>query len=158
MIRWSFSQGGRRAAGAIAGALTIAAIGAAVSGCGCKRGPVVPMSPGEPALQAAPAPGRINHVVFFELEDPADADTLIAESLKLGEIPGVTACYAGRRLDTGRDTVRQDYDVGFFVAFDSEEAYASYVAHPDHVALVEKWGPRLRALRVYDVLDERSAN
>lgn len=156
MIRWSFSGSKRSAAGAFAAALIAAAVGTGTSGCGCQRGFIDPAPPGG-AMDAARAPGRINHVVFFDLKDPADADALIAESLKLGAIPGVTSCYAGRHIDTGRDTVRQDYDVGFFVAFDSEEAYASYVAHPDHVALVERWRPRLTALRVYDVLDEREA-
>lgn len=158
MIRWSFSGSKRSAAGAVAAALIAAAIGTGMSGCGCQRGFVDPAPPGGAATEAAPAPGRINHVVFFELEDPADAESLIAEALKLGAIPGVISCSAGRHIDTGRDTVRRDYDVGFFVAFDSEQAYAAYVSHPDHVALVEKWRPRLRALRVYDILDERGAN
>jgi len=136
---------GARGAGLVGVAGVVVAGVAATGGC-ASRGDVAPA-----------APGRINHVVFFELENAAEAEALIAESLRLGAIPGVTACYAGRHIDTGRDTVLQDYDVGFFVAFDSEEDYASYVIHPDHVALVEKWRPRLTALRVYDVLDERGA-
>lgn len=107
----------------------------------------------------AAAPGRINHVVFFTLEegaDEADRNELILDSLELGRIPGVVACYAGTHIDTGRDTVLSDYDVGFFVAFDSEEDYAAYLRHPDHEALVAKWRPRLAELRVYDVLDVRA--
>lgn len=149
MIRWTFSGigGGSRWT---PGAAAVALVGAATLG-GC----AAPGRAGAGGGAIAPAPGRINHVVFFELNNAADAEALIAESLQLGAIPGVTACYAGRHIDTGRETVRDDYDVGFFVAFDSEEDYASYVSHPDHVALVEKWRPRLRALRTYDVLDER---
>ena len=104
----------------------------------------------------APAPGRINHIVFFTLEDGADRNELILDSLELGRIPGVVSCYAGSHIDTGRDTVLADYDVGFFVAFDSEADYAAYVRHPDHEALVAKWRPRLEELRVYDVLDVRA--
>lgn len=137
-----------------AGLAAAAAVGAALGGLGALGG--CAGGAGRSA-DVALAPGLINHVVFFELEDPADAEALIEESLRLGALPGVTACYAGRHIDTGRSTVLTDYDVGFFVAFDSEEAYAQYVAHPDHVALVEKWRPRLRALRVHDVLDEREA-
>lgn len=154
MIRWRFSGIGGVARGVLIGAV-VSAVGAGLGGCACPSGSMNPAL--QEAPRTAPAPGRINHVVFFELDDPSDAPALIAEALELGQIPGVTSCYAGRHIDTGRDTVRQDYDVGFFVAFNSEEAYASYVSHPDHVALVEKWRPRLRAggLRVYDVLDER---
>lgn len=100
-------------------------------------------------------PGAINHVVFFELHDPAEAEALIADcDALLATIPVVTAYYAGTHVDAGRSTVLSDYDVGCFVAFDSLEAYAEYVEHPNHVLLVEKWGPRLSALRVYDVGDE----
>jgi hypothetical protein len=143
MIRWSFSERSRWVK--VVGVAVVVVAGAAATGGCAPRGDV------------APAPGRINHVVFFELEDPTEAEALIADSLRLGAIPGVTACYAGRHVDTGRTTVLQDYDVGFFVAFDSEEDYASYVRRPEHVALIEKWRPRLRALRVYDILDEREA-
>ena len=101
-------------------------------------------------------PGLINHVVFFQLNDPADATELIADcDRELATIPGVTGYYCGTHLDTGRgDRVDGDYDVGFFVSFDSEEAYSRYVAHPQHVWLVEKWGPEFESLRIYDVLDE----
>lgn len=147
-----FGGGVRRAAGAVA--LGAVAAGGCAGGGGATDDP--PRRAANPP-HLAPAPGLINHVVFFELQDPADAEALIEESLKLGTIPGVAACYAGRHIDTGRSTVLTDYDVGFFVAFDSEAAYAAYVSHPDHVALVEKWRPKLRALRVYDILDEREA-
>lgn len=110
-----------------------------------------------PTIDPAPkAPGSINHVVFFDLQDPTDADELIEECYDLFSIPGVTSGYAGKHYDIGRDSVLRDYDVGFFVAFDSEADYRAYVEHPAHVALVEKWQPRWDAIRVYDVGDTRS--
>ena len=101
------------------------------------------------------APGTINHVVFFDLQDPADAEELIEDCYGLLAIPGATSGYAGRHYDIGRASVLSDYDVGFFVAFDDEESYRSYVEHPAHVTLVEKWKPRWDSIRVYDVGDAR---
>jgi len=101
-----------------------------------------------------PRPARINHVVFFRLQNPADANELIADCDRmLATIPGVTSYYAGKHIDTGRTTVDANYDVGFFVGFETEADYAAYVAHPNHVAAVNKWKTRWEWIRVHDVLD-----
>ena len=41
------------------------------------------------------------------------------------------------------------------VGFDTDEAYAVYVEHANHVELVDKWRPRLSSLLVRDILDDR---
>ncbi|MEE8130648.1 MAG: Dabb family protein [Vicinamibacterales bacterium] len=102
-----------------------------------------------------PRPARINHVVFFKLKNPEDAVKLIHDcDTKLATIPGVIAYFAGPHLETGRASVDADYDVGFYVGFMREDAYRGYVEHPAHIAVVEKWKPRLESLLVRDVLDE----
>ncbi|HRP62922.1 MAG TPA: Dabb family protein [Phycisphaerales bacterium] len=103
----------------------------------------------------APArPAAINHFVAFKLVNPADADELIADcDAHLRTIPGVVSYFAGRHHETGRASVYREYDVGFFVGFNSDEDYAVYVDHPNHVYVVQKWRPRLEWLRVYDVWD-----
>ena len=53
----------------------------------------------------------------------------------------------------GRSTVLNDYDVGLYIGFDTEEDYAVYVEHPQHVGYVTKWRPRLAWLKVYDIED-----
>ena len=106
-----------------------------------------------PPLAHSPSPGLINHVVFFDLKEPADTDELIGDCYELLMLPSATSGYAGRHYDIGRDSVLRDYDVGFFVAFESEEDYRAYVEHPAHVALVEKWKPRWDSIRVYDIGD-----
>jgi hypothetical protein len=111
---------------------------------GCASRPGVP-----------PPPARINHTVLFKLADPGDADELIRDCDRLAAIPGVVSYYRGRHIDIGRPTVFSDYDVGFFVGFDSVADYRSYVDHPVHVEVVQKWRPRWVWVRVYDVLDER---
>lgn len=100
-------------------------------------------------------PATINHFVVFKLENPDAASDLIADCDRLlTEIPGVVSYFAGRHHDAGRETVYRDYDVGMYVGFNSDDAYARYVDHPNHVQLVSKWRPRLEWLRVYDVHDD----
>jgi len=104
---------------------------------------------------APPRPARINHLAFFKLKDAAEAPQLIADcDANLAIIPGVVSYYCGTHLDTGRPNVDGDYDVGFYVGFESEADYQNYVIHPNHIALVEKWKPRWEWIRVQDVLDE----
>ncbi len=112
-----------------------------------------------PACAATPSnpprPARINHVVFFKLQNPNDAVELINDcDAKLAAIPGVVAYFAGPHLETGRATVDSDYDVGLYVGFMTEDAYRAYVEHPSHIEVVAKWKPALEWLLVRDVLDE----
>ncbi len=100
-------------------------------------------------------PARINHVVFFTLHDPADTEELIRDcDTKLATIPGVVSYFAGPHFEMGRDSVDAEYDVGLYVGFMSAADYRFYVDHPDHIAVVTKWRPRLQSLLVRDVLDE----
>ena len=109
-----------------------------------------------PIVTGPTRPARINHLAFFQLKNRGDAAELIADcDAQLSKIHGVCSYYAGKHLDTGRGVrVDGDYDVGFYVGFNSEEQYAAYVDHPSHVAIVEKWRPRWEWIRVHDVIDE----
>lgn len=118
-----------------------------MSGCACKT---CGLADGRP-----PRPARINHLAFFKLKNPADAGELIADcDAHLARIPGIVSYYAGTHMDVGRTNIDGNYDVGFFVGFETEEAYREYVHHPSHVMVVEKWKPRWEWIRVHDVLDE----
>jgi len=121
-------------------------LGIVVTVAGCATPDTISSSPSRPAL--------INHVVFVSLNDPLEAEALIADSdARLRAIPLVISYYAGKHVDTGRTNVLNDYDVGIFVGFDSLEDYSEYVNHPNHVGLVNDWRPRIKALIVRDVLD-----
>ncbi|MCZ6734370.1 MAG: Dabb family protein [Phycisphaerales bacterium] len=99
-------------------------------------------------------PARINHLAFFKLKNPADADELVRDcDRKLATIRGVVSYYAGKHLDVGRATVDGDYDVGLYLGFMTEADYAGYVQHPAPIEVVRKWRPRWRWIRVHDVLD-----
>jgi hypothetical protein len=100
-------------------------------------------------------PQRIAHIVFIELNNPGDYDEILRDSeAMLSTIPGVSTYHAGAHLDTGRSTILDDYDLAIILGFESEADLAHYVAHEQHIEYVTKWKPKLRVLRVYDVLDE----
>jgi hypothetical protein len=106
----------------------------------------------------APAPtraARVNHVVFFELNDTSDAGELIRDcNSMLITVPGIMSSYAGPPLATERQGVDASYDVGFSVSFMTEADYQTYLDHPAHLEIVKKWRPRLRRLRIYDVAND----
>lgn len=117
------------------------ALGTIVTGCA---------APG-----TAPRPAPISHIVFVTLADETDRPELLADSdAMLGTIPSVSSYAAGPHLDTGRPSVDDAYSLGIYLGFETERDLAAYVAHPQHVAYVEKWRPRLASLLVRDVLDE----
>lgn len=105
------------------------------------------VSPARPAL--------INHLVFVKLQEPADGASLIADcDAMLAGIPGVVSYHCGTHGDFGRAGIDADYDVALCLGFDTAEAYAGYLPHPDHVDLVDKWKSRWEWIRIHDVVDE----
>lgn len=125
----------------------------------CRGNWISGMNPegGNPLLEIAPRPGRINHVVLMKLKDPAEAGALIRECReRLATIPCVESAFTGRHGDFGRSNIDGEYDVGFFVAFDTREDYMEYVDHPEHTSLVKRWKPRFEWIRIHDVVDEGS--
>lgn len=121
-----------------------------LAGCAHSGGTYCPATNNRPTR-----PALINHIVFFQLNDPADADELIAVcDERLGTIPGVVSYFCGKHIDTGRANIDTDYDVGFFVGFNSEEDYAAYVSHPEHIAVVQEWRPKFKSLVVRDIFDD----
>lgn len=101
-----------------------------------------------------PRTALIGHIVFVELVEDSDYDEILADSdSMLATIPSVSTYAAGRHIDTGRTTVRDDYDLAIYLGFESAEDLAAYVDHEQHNEYVQKWGPKLKALRVYDMHD-----
>jgi hypothetical protein len=106
------------------------------------------------ATVPAPRQAPVSHVVLFKLKLSADTAELIADcDARVPRIPGVAGYACGRPVDTGRAAVDSGYDVGLYVGFGTLDAYRSYLAHPDHQALVEKWKPRWEWIRIHDFLD-----
>ncbi len=92
--------------------------------------------------------------MFVELNDFAHYPEILADSDSLlATIPSVSKYAAGSHVDTGRATVSDDYDLAIYLGFESVEALAEYVDHDQHIEYVRKWKPKLKSLRVYDMLD-----
>lgn len=123
---------------------------ASLAGCGATcptRAEATAAGPLTPA-------GHITHVVLFDLVEGTDADSFIQDCRDLlAPIPGVTSLSCGRHFDTGRDIVLGDYDVGVSVGLASASAYQDYLTHPNHLALLERWGPTIASYRIYDIQD-----
>lgn len=123
---------------------------AALAGCSAPHSTQVGSSAAGPLTPA----GHVSHVVLFNLMEGADADAFIRDCRALlSPIPGVTSLSCGRHLDTGRDIVRGDYDVGVSVGLASADAYQDYLTHPGHLALLERWGPTISSYVIYDIQD-----
>jgi hypothetical protein len=114
-----------------------------LAGCGEALGP------------ATPAPrGRVHHLVFLTLKDPAEADALARDmEATLPRIPGLLRIHVGPPLDLGRPEVTADFHVGATMEFDTVESLRGYPDHPLHRALLDRWVPKVARLRVHDVED-----
>ena len=105
---------------------------------------------------APPSPScttsNLNHVVLISLQDPADAEAC-AEDCRtmLAAIPAVHTLWVGTPVDTGRAAVDDDYEVGLCVGFQTRADLQTYLDAPEHVRLVEIWGPKASRFRIFDV-------
>lgn len=94
--------------------------------------------------------------MLIKLEDPSEADALIADCMALlTDIPSVLELDVGRPVDLGRPDVVADYDVGLVVVFADAAGYRSYLEHEQHLELVESWVPRWAWYRIHD-FEQRS--
>lgn len=109
--------------------------------------------------QPRPAPragqvALISHMVFIELHDPDDYQQILADADQmLNTIPSVYRFAAGNHLDTGRQSISSDYDLAIYLGFQSEQDLSTYVDHDQHIRFVERWKPKIKSLRVYDMHD-----
>ena len=103
-------------------------------------------------------PGKINHVVLFNLKDPSLSSELEQDCAKhLQEIPSVRTYACGPHYDIGRENIDSDYMLGLLVSFDDEAGYKAYLEHPGHVTLVEKWKPEFANVTIYDIGNDPSS-
>ena len=101
---------------------------------------------------------RINHIVLIKLQDPGRTEALVIDCRnRLERIPTVAGAFTGRHGEFGRSGVDDDYDVGFFVSFETDADYRAYLEHPEHVAVVTEWKPEFEWIRIHDVVDETAA-
>lgn len=95
---------------------------------------------------------NLNHVVLISLENKSDAEACAADCRSmLGTIESVDTLWVGTPVDTGRERVDDDYQVGLCVGFENREDLQTYLDDPSHIELVESWGPRATRFRIFDV-------
>ena len=94
----------------------------------------------------------INHLVLITLQSPSDAQSLIEDCNRLlPPIDSVRTWWVGVPVETGRDAVDDDYEVGLCVGFDDEDGLQAYLEHPLHLELVGAWRPKVDQFRIFDV-------
>lgn len=102
------------------------------------------------ACASRPAP--IQHIVFTQLKSADDVPALLADAdSTIPAIPGVASYMSGTHLDIGRTGIEQDYSTAMVIGFQSVEGYRGYLDHPAHIALVNRWKPKTKWLRIYDI-------
>jgi hypothetical protein len=94
----------------------------------------------------------INHLVLITLQSPSDAQALIEDCDRLlPPIESVRTWWVGVPVETGRDAVDDDYEVGLCVGFDDADGLQAYLEHPLHLELVGTWRPKVDQFRIFDV-------
>lgn len=102
-------------------------------------------------------PGRINHIVLFNLKDASKTPELERDcATYLRDIPTVRTYACGPHVEMGRTKVTEDYMLGLLISFEDESGYKTYLEHPDHVELVEKWSPHFLNVTIYDIGNEET--
>jgi len=96
----------------------------------------------------------IQHVVLIKLNDPAQASALLEDCDRdLSGLGCVVEYWSGLPDQSGRvsEAIDTDWDAALCVGYIDADAYLTYVDHPAHVALVQRWKPRMTWLRIHDV-------
>jgi hypothetical protein len=117
--------------------------------------PLLALIAGACAAPSSPPPGVL-HVVICWLNDPADPEArrrVIEASRAFERIPGVRRVSAGEPLPSARPLVDDSFDVGILMEFESRQALAAYLRHPEHVrATREVLRPLTARIVVYDIV------
>ena len=94
----------------------------------------------------------IQHTVAFSLKHAQGSPQEIAfldEGMKLAQIPTVRNFHCLRQVSR-----KNNFDFGFSMEFDSEEAYQTYNNHPFHQNFVAtRWIPEVRDFLELDYVD-----
>lgn len=92
-------------------------------------------------------PPPVQHIVLFQLNDPAEARALCGDSFQLmqGPVQSLIAGPAIRPPDAADATER--IDAGITAMFNSVEDYRTFMAHPATNAFMSRWSARATLVR-----------
>ena len=94
--------------------------------------------------------GRIRHMAVFTLKsqkNSAETTKFLADGERiLSSIPGVEHFEVLKQVSE-----KYDFDFGFSMEFENQEAYDTYNAHPDHQTFVEeRWKKEVERFQEID--------
>lgn len=90
--------------------------------------------------------------MLIKLRDPADTGALLADTRRhLSAVPDVAELFVGQPFSVGRTGVDLDWDVAVIVGFADRVAYEAYLAHPEHLRLINAWQQRFEWIRIHDL-------
>lgn len=94
--------------------------------------------------------GTIRHMAIFTLKHPVNSEETAA-FLKAGE-DILSAIPVVRNFEVLRQvSAKCEYDFGFSMEFDNQEAYEAYNNHPSHQAFVrERWDTEVAGFQEID--------
>ncbi|QDU90765.1 Stress responsive A/B Barrel Domain protein [Pirellulimonas nuda] len=95
---------------------------------------------------------QLAHMVFFTLNDPAQAQGLVDGCMKyLTNHPGLAYFSAGARGEEfDRPVNDQEFHVALHAVFESKEAHDAYQTSPRHLEFVERFKGGWKQVRVFD--------
>ena len=99
----------------------------------------------------------IQHVVIVWFKSDTSEETIktiIEETRRLKQIPGILGLSVGHSVPSQRKIVDDSFDIGIVMRFPDKITMDRYINHPQHVDFVKTWvKPHIRKIIVYDILD-----
>ncbi len=94
------------------------------------------------------------HIVLIWLKETGNAEHIqqvIDVSNQLKGISEIQMLHVGQSIPSEREIVDDSFDVGLYMAFDSQAAMQRYLVHPDHKKAVKSvLKPLASKIRIYD--------
>ncbi|MDH5190371.1 MAG: Dabb family protein [Gammaproteobacteria bacterium] len=99
----------------------------------------------------------IQHVVIVWFKSDTSEETIktiIEETRRLKQIPGILGLSVGHSVPSQRKIVDDSFDIGIVMRFPDKTTMDRYINHPQHIDFVKTWvKPHIRKIIVYDILD-----
>ncbi|MDH5646685.1 MAG: Dabb family protein [Candidatus Heimdallarchaeota archaeon] len=99
----------------------------------------------------------VQHVVIVWFKPDTSEETIktiIEETRRLKQIPGILGLSVGHSVPSQRKIVDNSFDIGIVMRFPDKITMDRYINHPQHVDFVKTWvKPHIRKIIVYDILD-----
>lgn len=100
------------------------------------------------------ADAGVNHIVLLWFKPdvtPGQMAEISHRTQQLERMGGIQQLYIGKAIASHRNIVDDSFDMGIYIRFDSIAAMNRYLAHPQHINLVNQYiKPNINRILVYD--------